>query len=343
MTGLAAADAPVVAGWWQEFCARGVLPAGLELVQGRLIRAVHRGVLPSGAVFMKTMGFPRWRDRLRYLLRALPASHEARLLRAAAAAGVPVPEVVAVRTARRWLVPHRSMLVLRALPAASAPGAPSLAVAAALGARLLRAGIEPLDLHAGNFVALADGSFAVLDLQSARRWPWTARCARARVQVAARLLREPWPHGAQGVEPLLTGGLVQNREEGQRAAAQARRAARRWWRSRLLRCMTTSSEFVRRWHWWGREHIVRGAGALRWLPAEPHALHAWLGARALAVCEGQPLPLRGLRRAWWSWRGRGWLAFDTECGEAECRSAVATALGGYERHRAAIEGLGHGG
>ena len=82
MNGPAAADAAVVARWWQHFVATGRLPAELPLVQGRLVRAVHRGELPSGPVFVKVMTFPRGKDRLRYLLRALPGEHEARMLAA---------------------------------------------------------------------------------------------------------------------------------------------------------------------------------------------------------------------------------------------------------------------
>ena len=91
--------------WWRGFVAEGRLPEALQLVQGRLIRSVHKGPLGSGTVFVKTMSFPRAKDRLRYLLRALPAAHEAAMLRRAAAAGVRCPEVLAAFGERRLGLP----------------------------------------------------------------------------------------------------------------------------------------------------------------------------------------------------------------------------------------------
>ena len=71
--------------WWRTFVATGAVPAALEPVQGRLIRAVHRGCVADEPVFVKTMTFPRAKDRLRYFFRPLPADHEAAMLRMAAA------------------------------------------------------------------------------------------------------------------------------------------------------------------------------------------------------------------------------------------------------------------
>ena len=56
-----------------------------------------RGELPSGPVFVKVMSFPRSKDRVRYLLRPLPAAHEATWLRGMSYAKVPAPTVVEVR------------------------------------------------------------------------------------------------------------------------------------------------------------------------------------------------------------------------------------------------------
>jgi hypothetical protein len=183
-------DGAVLQRWWNEFASTGRLPNDLEPVQARLVRAVHRGELPSGPVYVKVMTFPRAKDRLRYLLRALPGAHEARMLRATAAAGIVCPEVVFVRTARRFGLPHRSMLVLRALAVRSPALDPAarLLGEAAVAARLLAAGIVHRDLHGENFVELQDGRLAVLDLQSAamvRRPPGAA----ARIRAAARLLQ----------------------------------------------------------------------------------------------------------------------------------------------------------
>ena len=42
------------------------LPDGGEPVQSRLVRHVARGRLPDGGeAFVKVMGFPRWKDRIR--------------------------------------------------------------------------------------------------------------------------------------------------------------------------------------------------------------------------------------------------------------------------------------
>ena len=104
--------------WWRTFVATGAVPAALESVQGRLIRAVYRGCVADEKIFVKTMTFPRAKDRLRYFLRPLPADHEAAMLRMAAAASVACPEVLAAFAERSGGIPRRSMLVLRALPAA---------------------------------------------------------------------------------------------------------------------------------------------------------------------------------------------------------------------------------
>ena len=72
--------------------------------------------LEKGRAFFKVMAFPRAKDRLRYLLRSLPGTHEARMLGRVAVAGIPCPQVLAVRSARRLGMPYRSLLVLRALP-----------------------------------------------------------------------------------------------------------------------------------------------------------------------------------------------------------------------------------
>ena len=88
----------------------GVLPAGVEPVQTRLVRAVGRAVLEGvGEAYLKSMGFPRPKDRLRYAFRKLPAVHEADLLRRVAAAGLKYPEVVDVRGVRRRGLPWSSL------------------------------------------------------------------------------------------------------------------------------------------------------------------------------------------------------------------------------------------
>ena len=204
---LSAADRQVISGWWQAFLARpDAMPDGLEIVQSRLIRAVGRGRLPdSGTVYAKLMGFPRFRDRLRYVHRALPATHEARLLRRLAAAGLACPEVLAVAGARRALrVPRASLLVTRALP--GEVGVLPFAEAATFAARLAAVGLFHPDLNQGNFARLESGEAAVLDLQSAR-WPSDRSLSEAARMVMATKLLHEFGAGARP-EVLVSAGLV---------------------------------------------------------------------------------------------------------------------------------------
>ena len=71
-----------LAEWWAAIQADpSQLPDGVEIVQSRLVRIVGRGELPSGTTaFLKFMGFPRRKDKFRYLFRSLPARHEAAML-----------------------------------------------------------------------------------------------------------------------------------------------------------------------------------------------------------------------------------------------------------------------
>lgn len=339
MTGdaLSAADQAVLDRWWQTFVATGCLPSDLALVQGRLVRAVHRGALPSGEVFVKVMTFPRAKDRLRYACRALPAEHEARLLRAAAAAGVACPAVVAVRTGRRAGLPSRSLLVLRALPVAAFQGEPGerLAEAAAVAVRLLAAGIEHRDLHDGNFVRLADGTLAVLDLQSAsvRGRPRTDRAAR--VAAAARLVRDLDRDGDERLAAALQqGGLVRAADEltdvWRRAAAD--RARHRW--SRVRRCLGETTEFTREIGWLGVMHRQRGAlPAGRWWPGNRALRRAWLGQRARHLFEGCSPPFPAFFRKWWWLGGRSALYVPDPCSEVWIDAEVRAATDAFERYR----------
>ncbi|MBM4061473.1 MAG: hypothetical protein FJ265_10330 [Planctomycetes bacterium] len=339
MSGAQPADLPVLEVWWRHFVAAGRLPEDVACVQQRLVRAVGRGELPSGPVFLKAMTFPRAKDRLRYLARALPAAHEAALLRAVAAAGIRCPEVVAVRTARWAGLPFRSLLVLRALPVAERgePAVPRLRDAAAIAARLLEAGIEHGDLHGGNFVRLADGELAVLDLQSARLRGRVCGSASARVAAAARLLREHLGGPAAAAEPLLQAGLLRDAGQFAEAVRLAEEQQRRFQRGRVLRCLQESTEFGRRWHWCGVEHHRRGGLPRgRWLPPDPRALRCWLGQRALHLFEARAPVFAALRRRWWWRSGMGALYAPHACSEDRIEAELSAAAAGYERHCAVI-------
>lgn len=331
---VAAADRAVLDRWWRTLCATGALPPELPRQQGRLIRAVHRGELPSGPVFIKVMTFPRAKDRLRYLLRALPGEHEARLLERVAAAGIPCPVVVACRTARRRLLPGLSMLVLRALPTAAEQDADPLQLLhdqAALTVRLLRAGIEHRDLHGGNFLRLRTGELAVLDLQSvvARGRDLTAD-RRVATAAAARLLRdvvEPQPaHGAA----LQRAGLLAAAEVApalSRAAAERARYAN----GRLFRCLQDGTEFTWRLRWWGIEHRLReGLADGRWVPFGARARQAWLGQRALQLAGDRALFFRGYAQKWW-WLGGGGALYVPAASDERIQAEAQAALAGWGR------------
>lgn len=336
------ADLPELARWWAAFCATGELPAELPRQQGRLVRAVHRGQLPSGPVFVKVMAFPRGKDRLRYLLRELPGEHEARLLAAVAAAGIPCPQVVACRTARRTGLPHRSMLVLRALPVV-ADGAGAEAArwhdAAAMVVRLLQAGIEHRDLHAGNFVRLVSGELAVLDLQSAavRGRDLTAD-PRVRCAAAVRMLQDVDGDRAAAAAELLRVGLLRDAAEVADAVRRAERAQQAYWRGRVLRCLQDGTEFTWRWRWWGREHRLRdGLGPGRWWTPPAPARALWIGQREQQLVAGRPPFFRGCATKWW-WLGGGGALYVPAGSDERIQAEVQAALAGWGRFLATVRG-----
>jgi hypothetical protein len=335
------ADLAVVDRWWQEFVATGRLPAELQLVHGRLVRAVGRGELPSGPVHVKGMAFPRAKDRLRYACRSLPGAHEAAMLRAVAAAGVPCPEVLAVRTCRRLGLPFRSLLVLRTLPvvADTRPPRARLRAEAELVARLLAAGIAHRDLHGGNFVALADGRLAVLDLQSASRVaPARTGAAGWRLAVAARMLRERQGLADDdGLAELREAGLLHSDAEAGVVRARLGRERRHYLRTRVERCLGESTEFTRRWCWTGREFRRRGdLGPGRWW-WDRRAEAAWLGQRFLQLQEGRPALFPAFFRSWWWLGGGAGLYVPAACDDEQIEREVRAAVVGSARMDRIVE------
>ncbi len=337
------ADVAEIERWWRTFVDTGRLPSALPLVQGRLVRAVHRGCLPSGEVFVKVLAFPRAKDRLRYALRGLPAAHEARMLAATAAAGIPCPAVVAARTARRRGLPFRSMLVLRALPHVqeSRDAAARLADEARLAARLLAAGVVHPDLHGGNFLRLPDGRLAVLDLQSAR-FVRRGAATRRRIGVAVRLVqeRERLPHAMIGAA-LLQSGLLRSEAEVARVMVAAVRARGDFLRTRIRRCLGESTEFTRCIGWRGIEHRARGElGRGDWRCGGRELRRAWLGQRALQLLEGRAPLFPAFRQNWWWFGGGGALYAPAECSEERIESGVRDAIAAYERLLRGVEQRG---
>lgn len=329
----AAGDEAEIERWWRHFVQRGELPGGLEWVQGRLIRAVHKARLPSGEVFVKVMTFPRAKDRLRYSVRALPAEHEARMLGAVRAAGIACPEVVAVRGRRRWGLPHRSLLVLRALPVAR-PADPAFDFAdgARVARQLLAAGIEHHDLHFANFVRLESGELAVLDLQSARQRRGAGDAAGPRVAAAARLWQGSGLGDHEAEAGLLASGLLRDRGEVEAARHQAGALQRHFDRGRILRCLRESTQFTRRITICGIEHRRRGElPPGRWWRGGEELRKAWLGQRASEVFEGRPPVFPALFRKWW-WCGGGWSLYVPGPCEDRKEAELAAAQNGLLRH-----------
>jgi hypothetical protein len=324
------ADAAVVDGWWAELCARNRLPSDLAPVQVRRIRGVYRGHLPSGPVHVKAMAFPRAKDRLRYAVRALPAAHEAAMLAAVAAAGIPAPEVVAVRTARRGLLPFRSLLVLRTLPVVpdAQPLPRRVRDEATLAARMLAAGIEHRDLHAGNFVRLDDGRLAVLDLQSAHRVGVASALRPAsRIALGATMLRVRPPELAQ---ELVAAGLLHDDREAAAAVAAAAVDDARFAQLRIDRCLHDCTEFARSFHWWGAEHRLRGAvDGLRWHDVGGEGVPAWRGQRDRMLAKGGAPAFVGLRRRWPWLGGRTWIGVDPSTAAGDVARAVAEAAAAW--------------
>ena len=290
-----AADLAVVERWWRHCLERRDLPADLECVHRRLVRWVGRGSLPAaGDVHVKVMAFPRLKDRLRYVHRALPARHEAEVLAAVRAAGIACPDVVAARTVRSRGWPRLSMLVTRTLAVAS--GAPTPAAMAELAAALAAGGVFHPDLHAGNFLSLRDGRTAVIDLQSARLRRRPLRVAR-RAAMARRWLAAE-PDLEAGV--LVRAGLLPPAQEAA-VVGQALALRRRGLVRRIERCLRTSTEFEARRRWNGVLHRRRGVPL-----AEPPVrggrvlVRYWLGDRTREVLDSAPPVLSALfRKSWW--------------------------------------------
>jgi hypothetical protein len=285
------------------------------------------------------MTFPRGKDRLRYLLRPLPGAHEAAMLRAVAAAGIACPEVVAARTLRRHGLPFRSMLVLRTLPLAGpAMGAAAdpwqrLAAEAELALRLLRAGVVHRDLHSGNFVRLADGRLAVLDLQSVGLQLPGPPARRLRLAIAARLLREREKlDPALACEVLATTGLVDWSSDRAELLARVQAERAHYANSRLRRCLCTSTEFVVNCSFSGRTFQRRGdLGPGRWVAGGSSFFQAWLGQHALHLADGRTPLFPAMFRKWW-WLGGGVALYVPDsCSDARIDPEVRAASAGRAR------------
>lgn len=323
------ADRSELERWWDE-CRRGAgLPAGVRPVLERLVRRVGRGRLPeAGEVYVKVMSFPRPKDRVRYLARALPARHEARMLERIRSLGIPAPRVVFQRTLRVLGLPRLSMLVTEALPVVDEP--PTLEEMAAVAARLAAAGVVHPDLNAGNFVRLRGGGVAVMDLQSARAGRSSGRLGRRRM--AAKLLAEVGG-ATEGLE-LVRAGLI-SAVDLDAVRTRALELRRRWLLGRIRRCLRESTEFARRRRWNGVEHVRRAAAGpgMRRIEGGRELVRWWVGDRAREILLGEPPQLAGLfRKSWW-FPGKNCVYISAHNEDASVPDRIPGLLEGFERYR----------
>lgn len=323
-------DAEVLKGWWRTFVATGAVGDDLERVQGRLIRAVSRGQLPSGPVHIKTMTFPRKKDRLRYAFRALPAVHEANMLRAVRDAGLPCPEVLAVRTQRRWGLPHRCMLVLRTMPLTEEPEDAMQRAddEVELAVRLLGAGVYHRDLHRENFVRRSSGELAVLDLQSASCIGLArARSHKVRLGVATRLLRDRAPHERdRALARMRDLDLLVSDTEVASAVARATQEEQQYLDARIRRCLMSSTEFERLVHLTGIEYRARGVLPNgRWWCGPGKLKDAWIGQRRRWFTGGPTPVFAAFFQKWWWLGGGAALYVPMTCADERIEVEVRTA------------------
>jgi tRNA A-37 threonylcarbamoyl transferase component Bud32 len=182
---------------WQRPGMRDVVKTGPH-------RIVSRLNLPAGEFYIKHFRIADWQALLRNLVRAAPAQRELAAVRRISALRLATFEPVAIGATRRFGVTHESYLISRAVPDAvpldhflltdfSGRSGASQAelrqrLARELGrlaARLHAAGIEHVDLHAGNLLirpgaAPREALLALIDLHSVRFHPSLSAARRDR-------------------------------------------------------------------------------------------------------------------------------------------------------------------
>ncbi|MHC4512895.1 MAG: lipopolysaccharide kinase InaA family protein [Planctomycetota bacterium] len=321
--------------WWTQCCARpGQLPADLEVVQQKIVRAVGHGELPqAGSVYVKAMWFPRAKDKLRYAFRRLPGVHEARMLGLLGKAGVPCPKVLFVRGRRVMGVPRLSLLVVGDLhPAATAP-APRAMIDVA--ARLAAAGVFHPDLNPGNFLLLESGEVAVLDLQSARQRSG-AIDRRERRRMAAKLLLHLDPNGSS-LEDVVESGLL-HADDGPLVLDNIAEMQRNTQLTRIRRCFMESTTFTVGWRWNGtlfRRRSVADGGT--WVEGGAELVRYWIGDRSQEVLANHAPVLGGLFRRSALFPGKHKL-YIPGGGQEPLRDAVPRLLEGHAKYLELLRG-----
>jgi hypothetical protein len=313
---------------WADECAAspGSLPAACEDVQSRLIRSVGRGALGSGRlVYVKLMGFPRSKDALRYLHRALPAEREARSLLRLAAAGIDCPIPLYVQTRRRFLRPELSLLAMSAIEVEERR--PDFAEYCALTARLAEIGLFHPDLNPGNFLAQTSGGLALIDLQSAR-WRSAPLGASLRQRMAAKL----WLESGEGEDPqqMVRSGLLLP-EQVPAALSDAKRMRIAFLRGRVLRCLRNSTDFESSRSFCGSMHRRRRRGSESSLQGSRALRELWIGDRAREILQSEQALLSGLYlRAWWC-PGKSRLFYPSELSAEELEGQRSSLAAGYRQ------------
>lgn len=156
-----------------------------ETVKQKAYRAVFKVMRAYGTIYVKWYRFRGLADSLGALFRGSRGEREWRMALRFRAAGVNVPEVLALGVRRRWGLPIEGFLAMREVPGVSLnsllpalsekqcgpPAARRHALARRLGetlGRIHRSGLFPPDLHAENVLVSEAGQVALIDLHAAK-------------------------------------------------------------------------------------------------------------------------------------------------------------------------------
>jgi len=218
------------------------------------------------------------------------------------------------------------MLVTGALD--SRPEPLSAAEIAGAAQALVAAGIYAADLHPGNFLHLAAGGVAVLDLQSARlRSPGLT--PRLRLRMAAKILSECPECGGALVEVGLLPPEWRRRAEQRAAEVRAAGVLRR-----IRRCLLESSEFSVTRSMRGTEYQRRSLCAGSSIEGGAELVRCWIGDRTLEVLDRRPPCLAALfRKSWWLRGGHSVKMIGPEQA-ADLAAVTSVLLEGFDRFEA---------